>query len=131
MTARTSRTLAWLATAAWAALIFYMSSRPGNTLPGGFSVQAHFIEYAILAALLVWALAGGRSWVVALLLAVVLASLYGITDEFHQRFVPMRVPDVADWLTDTLGAFAGAAITSLALRSTTHPPKPRGDDKTP
>ena len=37
------------------------------------------------------------------LVAVALASLYAVTDEFHQSFVPGRMCDPADWLTDTLG----------------------------
>ena len=48
------------------------------------------------------------------LLAVVLASGYGATDEFHQRFVHGRSPDVHDWIADTLGALAGAFVVVLA-----------------
>ena len=29
---------------------------------------------------------------------LVLGALYGITDEWHQMYVPGRMPDVADWL---------------------------------
>jgi VanZ family protein len=50
------------------------------------------------------------------LLAVVLASAYGVTDELHQAFVPGRVPDPADWLVDTAGAYAGAATGLLLAR---------------
>lgn len=56
-----------------------------------------------------------RLWAVALA-AVVLASLYGVTDEFHQSFVPGRMPDPADWLTDTCGAALGAAVVTLVER---------------
>jgi VanZ family protein len=38
----------------------------------------------------------------------VLASAYGITDELHQAFVPLRMPDPMDWLVDTVGAAVGA-----------------------
>lgn len=51
-----------------------------------------------------------------LAVAVVLASLYAVTDEFHQSFVPGRMCDPADWLTDTLGAMLGAAVAAIALR---------------
>ena len=79
------------------AIIFGVSSlsRPGS--PGGLSNNAgHFIGYALLSALLVRALAGGRvagiTWRVTLL-AVLAATLYGVSDELHQRFVPGRSPD--------------------------------------
>lgn len=42
--------------------------------------------------------------------AVAAASLYGVTDEIHQLFVPGRFCDPADWLVDTLGALTGALI---------------------
>ncbi len=48
----------------------------------------------------------------AIAIASILASFYGITDELHQAFVPMRTPDVTDWGLDTLGAFAGALVVA-------------------
>ncbi len=52
------------------------------------------------------------------LLAVLCASLYGVTDELHQYFVPGRACDPADWLVDTCGAAFGAlALWALARRS--------------
>jgi VanZ family protein len=50
-----------------------------------------------------------RAW-----LAVLLASLYGVSDEAHQAFVPGRSADAVDWLADTVGALA--AVTLLYLR---------------
>lgn len=35
---------------------------------------------------------------------IVFATLYGISDEFHQRFVPMRSCDIFDVMADTTGA---------------------------
>ena len=40
-------------------------------------------------------------------LAIVLASAYGATDEFHQLYVPGRSCDPADWLVDTVAATIG------------------------
>jgi hypothetical protein len=37
-------------------------------------------------------------------LAVLIVSAFGVTDEWHQSFVPGRSCDVFDWLADTLGA---------------------------
>lgn len=46
----------------------------------------------------------------AVVLAIACASLYGITDELHQYFVPGRACDPADWLVDTCGAALGAVL---------------------
>ncbi len=49
----------------------------------------------------------------ALILALVLTALYGITDEIHQRFVPGRTFDYFDMLADASGAVAFAIILLL------------------
>ncbi len=118
MPTRPSGAVRWLLVTLWAGAIFYVSSRPGSTLPGGYSVQGHLVEYFVLGALLVWALSVRRLDRTTVLLAVVLASLYGVTDEFHQRFVVLRNPDVLDWVVDTLGAIAGALAAWALLRRT-------------
>jgi VanZ family protein len=97
----------------WAGVIFALSAQPGNRLPSGYSWQGHFAVYAILGALLALALDGPpRTRVI--LLAVVLASLYGVSDEFHQSFVPLRTPDWRDWAVDTVGAAVGASVALWA-----------------
>jgi VanZ family protein len=48
--------------------------------------------------------------------AALLGSLYGLTDEFHQRFVPHRSAELGDWAADTLGAALGALLAWLVLR---------------
>lgn len=111
------RILAWAVAGAWAGVIFALSSVPGSSLPGRFGALAHFLEYALLAVLLMAALSFGRSWSGAALLAIALASAFGITDEFHQAFVPLRTPDIRDWLVDTSGAALGAlAAAATATR---------------
>jgi len=111
-----SRSLLWLAIAAWAGVIFFMSSLPGSSLPPRIPPQiGHLGEYFILGSLLYMALRIDLPPRRALLLAVLLASAYGVTDEFHQRFVATRTPDVWDWATDTLGALAGAGLTHVIL----------------
>jgi len=104
------RSIRWLAVLLWTAAIFSFSSIPGSQIPGNYSVLGHLSEYAILGALLYFALRFDLDRSRALSLAIILASAYGITDEFHQHFVVMRTPDPADWALDTLGALAGAAI---------------------
>jgi hypothetical protein len=115
---RVPRPIVWLLTAAWAGVIFTFSAIPGSSLPGGFSVQGHIGVYFILGALLTWALADDEARLSTVALAILLASLYGVSDEFHQHFVPMRNPDVVDWVTDTVGAAAGAfSARALLARS--------------
>lgn len=106
----------WLPVALWMGVIFRLSAIPGSSLPGRFSALGHFAVYAVLGTLLFLALRPGRRADEALVLAVFLAALYGIADEYHQSFVPMRTPDVADWGVDTLGSFVGAAVTARLVR---------------
>lgn len=94
----------------WAAVIFAGSSVPGGNVPGGWSVEGHFLEYAVLGALAM--LAVGRNGVraKAALVVLLVCSLYGVTDEFHQSFVPGRMPDPMDWMVDTVGASVGISL---------------------
>ena len=106
------RLVRWVPALAWMTVIFVLSATPGSRLPGRFSTLAHFLTYAVLGGLLVLAMGTREPYGRSVAVAVILASLYGITDEFHQSFVPMRTPDVADWGVDTLGAFVGAWATA-------------------
>jgi VanZ family protein len=47
-------------------------------------------------------------------LAWVICACYGVTDEWHQRYVPGRFPSVDDWVADALGA-AAAVIGLVAI----------------
>lgn len=100
----------WIVAAlAWAAFIFALSSLPANDLvldlPNvpGLDKMAHAVLFGVLAALLAQALRGAGE-VRSIVLAVVLASAYGVTDEWHQSSVPGRDADVFDWGADTFGA---------------------------
>ena len=119
MNARSSalgRIAAWLPAVLWASLIFYASSR--STVPAPFgismlvtSVVGHLTGYAVLALLFRYALA--RSSVSrrrASAVAVVLAMLYGLSDEWHQSFVPGRDASLFDLAVDLTGAAIGVAL---------------------
>jgi VanZ family protein len=108
----------WLPVALDAALIFYVSSIPRlPSPPGPFSDKHfHFGSYALLATLLVRALASGRLRNINVRVAigaVLLATFYGMTDEFHQMYVPGRTAALDDLAADALGA-ATAAVLLLA-----------------
>ena len=128
--------LRWLLVACMAAFIFYMSSRTNADLGSGFisqiktfinsfvyrtfgipgdsaSVIAHFCEYLIFGALLINAFRSHMSLPRALFLAIICASLYGVTDEYHQLFVEGRYCDLMDWVVDTLGGSLGALLVFL------------------
>jgi len=101
------------------AVIFGASSIPNlTTLPGNISDKSgHSIGYGLLGILILRALAGGRLREVTWrrgIAAIVLATLYGVTDEFHQLFVPGRSADRYDVLADCVGATIGAALGWLA-----------------
>ena len=104
------------------ALIFYFSSLsdPGGP-PGGISDKAaHFLIYAALGAALVRALAGGRAMRMdtsRVTMATLAGTLYGVSDELHQWFVPPRTPELMDLAADSLGALAGAAAMALLARA--------------
>jgi len=49
------------------------------------------------------------------LLATVITSLYGATDELHQSFVPERMADIRDWVADTLGGLLGALFMAAVI----------------
>lgn len=110
--------LRWAPAAVWATVIFRFSSIPGSELPpGNYTSVAHFVVYAVLGALVYVALRLKRTEIVAVYMAIALSSLYGVSDEFHQAFVPGRTPDVIDWVIDTAGAAAGASFSALIERS--------------
>ncbi len=108
----------WGPVCAYAGIIFYLSSlsHPEEHLPivSRFSDKVlHAIEYAVFGALCYWALQGTlnvswRRWAVPM--AIALASFYGVTDEFHQSFVPFRYSHVLDWVADTVGAGLGVLL---------------------
>ena len=104
------------------AVIFWASSIPRlGRLPGGVTDWVgHAIGYGLLGALLLRALAGGRLSGVngrRALAAVLLATLYGVSDEAHQWFVPGRSPDRLDVLADCLGAALAVTAGVAAARA--------------
>ena len=110
----------------YAVTLFTLSSFSAlPSAPMGVSDKVeHFTAYGGFALTLLWGLSGGRLSMVsrgAALAATAVASMYGVTDELHQYFVPGRSCDVHDWLADTSGAaiavMIGLVITSLVRRS--------------
>lgn len=125
-----SKFFRWTIMGLYAGLIFMVSSmsieeiveEPGLFYLDLFSLPymdkvVHFIEYALLCTLLCWAISAHLKGLKThsgdvllakpaklVFIAIIVTSLYGITDEFHQLFVPTRMGTVYDWLADTAGA---------------------------
>jgi VanZ family protein len=104
----------WLLLVGLCGLIFWQSSGPlplDTPSPPGLDKIAHAAVYALLAWLAARAFAtlplkrpaGWVPWA-----AAVFATLYGLSDEVHQSFVPGRSADAWDLLADAAGAAIGA-----------------------
>lgn len=77
---------------------------------------AHFSEYALLSFLAAFLFDTYKiKRIFSLLFAVAFSSIYAITDEIHQIFVPGRAAEISDWLVDAGGACVGAALAVLML----------------
>lgn len=78
--------------------------------------SGHLTEYAVLAALL-WRArrrpppGDSRPWNLSeAVWAITVATLYAVTDEIHQAFVPARLGSPGDVLIDALGATLGIGL---------------------
>ena len=102
-------------------IIFYLSHQPYDFafLPPveGFDKLLHVIAYSILAGTFLYGLQPfthnfNRS-VFNALVVVLFCIFYGISDEYHQSFIPGRFPSFWDVLADGLGA---VLVVGLWLR---------------
>jgi VanZ family protein len=107
-----------LAPVLWAVAIFVSSSIPSNRLPPvavlGFDKLVHFTIYFVLCWLVHRSLrTQTKSSFVSthsLIVSIIAAILYGITDEIHQSMVPGRDPSVYDVAANALGGLLYAGI---------------------
>ena len=104
----------WLPVIAWLSAIFIGSSignvpRVGDETTDGFVHRAaHLLEFAVLGALTLRALSKAqpvtkREMIVTMIVVV----LYGVSDEFHQRFTPGRSSEGTSVLFDVAGGLIG------------------------
>jgi VanZ family protein len=92
-------------------MIFFLSHQPGDSvdLPPfvGFDKLMHMIAYACLAASFLYGLQPFADKItnpVTGMAVVIFCLLFGISDEFHQSFIPGRFVSGWDVLADTIGA---------------------------
>jgi VanZ family protein len=128
----------WVVTIAWAGFIAQLSTRPYGSSVTGWLLQqllltlhihlsppafqflhvlirklAHATEYAFFSLLLYNSFEARHpeGWNTRNAVgAVVIAGLYSLTDEFHQRFVPGRGASLVDCGLDTAGALLGMLL---------------------
>jgi peptidoglycan/LPS O-acetylase OafA/YrhL len=108
----TLRNLFLLCALGWAGVIFYLSSLPGVDIPPlffGNDKLLHALVFGILGFFIPGAMKttpdGYRPfqpWLV-----VIVVTVYGVLDEFHQHFVPGRSPDIYDVMSDAAGGMLG------------------------
>ncbi len=125
----------WVPVLLYAGLIFYLSSleHPEVYAPSLFQLLGdkllHVIEYAVLGVLCYRSFrhaAGPSSARHALLLGLLTATAYGVSDELHQSFVPGREATIWDVLADGTGAWVGAGLWHLLGWRSPAPETPHG-----
>ena len=117
--------LAWSAVISYCGLLYYLSEQPRLRLPQMVSSSdtlAHVATYAVLGWL--WTVALRATWEGCSSLAVLLFTLiftlgYGLSDEWHQSFVPGRVSSAVDVVADVIGGGLGAGSFFLWTRRRT------------
>ena len=103
-----NRILDYLGLLFYCLFIYWLSDQQTLPTPDLFENQdklLHFGAYFVMG-LFAW-----RSFrhlisppIILVLVSIVFCSLYALSDEWHQSFVPGRSSDVLDWIADTLGA---------------------------
>ena len=119
--------LSWIPAISCMAFIFYLSSLPGDQvhLPDFWNSDklVHFFAYSVLGFLIAsrrltyYRLQNPKpiypsthEWI-----SIPLGALYGVSDEIHQRFVPLREYSYWDMTADTCGIIAGYFLFQLLL----------------
>ena len=88
--------------------IYWLSDQPTLPTPMLFPHQDKLFHAGAYFVMAGFALRTFRHFIVSLPIlligSLIFSSLYGMSDEWHQSFVPGRMSDVADWVADTVGA---------------------------
>ena len=124
----------WLPVVFYCTAIFVQSSYPSvaqlHDVPFG-DKYLHIAGYALLGILFFRAFrslrVGSRLFVVSL--SILASTAYGISDEFHQYFVPCRTADVMDALADMVGSCIGVMAYFLIVEKYAIFPKGAWIDK--
>ncbi len=101
----------WLPLFGYMVLIFILSSEPApEDIPDIWNIDKllHFMAYGVLSIL--WLRALKRHWAEIrnkklIFLSFLFATLYGISNEIYQHFIPHRQASIADAIANGLGAY--------------------------
>lgn len=105
----------WLPAVCYAAFIFHLSSQSDISLPKFPFIDkiGHFILYSGFGFFFARALAPfqhQRHLKKIIVWGFLGSLLYGLSDEFHQSFVPHRSPEFGDLMMDGLGGSMGGVL---------------------
>lgn len=92
------------------------TSLPQDAVPlqtSGIDKVLHFSIYTVFAFLLTREISEDTSRWRAVAGSLVIAMAFAAVDEWHQRFIPGRFPEFADWLADAAGAVLGAVVYAM------------------
>ena len=111
------------------ATLFVLSHQPGDTLPLPAVVNLdkllHLMAYTVLGLSFLLALSPdwrARRPRAAAVATVLFCLAYGLSDEFHQQFVPGRFSGVDDLVFDTLGGLLAVTLDYARHRHVTRRP---------
>jgi VanZ family protein len=109
----------WFPILIYTLLIFIQSAYPSPQRIPEFLYRdkvLHFAAFAVLGALFFRAFMTLRikdRIYLVIILSILLSSLYGISDEIHQHYIPYRQSDPADAIADILGSVCGVLVYYL------------------
>jgi len=116
-------TLHWLPLILYCLLIYIQSANPSpEQIPSFPFVDKvlHFVAYGIMGILFYRAFQTLRikeNKQILILLSVISATLYGISDEIHQSFIPFRDAEISDIIADFIGSACGVWLYHLWMTS--------------
>jgi VanZ family protein len=104
----------------YCSLIYFLSDQQTLPVPQLFPHQDklhHFAAYFVMG-VLSWrcSLHLFRRDIIRFFSAIIFCSLYGLSDEWHQAWVPGREADVFDWIADTTGAIISVILCFAYLK---------------
>lgn len=107
----------WLPVLGLAAIIFYQSNHATpNVLPHYRHLDKflHALVFGVLSALICRAFNSLPRWrdrtLPLMAAATFLAAVYGLSDEWHQSYIPQRSSEMADFVADLVGSSLGCLI---------------------